>query len=128
MITKTPEITKIFINKGLFGFLMHDTLISKDIIETAQKKGKVKGITVEVGDLGHVPAEELKETLNRMVPDWHVEMVEKKAKVRCACGYEGEPKILEHSHGHCVFFCPKCKRVPEVIEGKDIVLKEVEVE
>jgi Zn finger protein HypA/HybF involved in hydrogenase expression len=110
---------------------MHDTLISKDIIEVAQehvKQGKIKGITVEVGDLGHLPAEELNKTLSSMVPDWHVKIVTRKAKVRCACGYEGEPDILEHSHGHSVYLCPKCKAVPEVIEGKDIVLKEVEVE
>ncbi|MBN1544841.1 hydrogenase maturation nickel metallochaperone HypA [Candidatus Woesearchaeota archaeon] len=107
---------------------MHDTLISKDIIETALKKGKVRGITVEVGDLGHLPAEELKETLQRMVPDWKITMTCRKAKVRCACGYRGEPKILEHSHGHSVFLCPKCGLVPEATEGQDIVLKQVEVE
>ncbi|MFC1742195.1 hydrogenase/urease maturation nickel metallochaperone HypA [Nanoarchaeota archaeon] len=106
---------------------MHDTLISKDIIEAAQKQGKVKSITVEVGDLGHLPLEELRETLVKMVP-WEVRMVSKKALVRCTCGYEGEPDIKDHSHGHSVFVCPKCGQVPEVLEGKDIVLKEVEVE
>lgn len=110
---------------------MHDTLISKDIIEAAQehaKHGKIKGITVEVGDLGHLPAEELNETLSSMVPDWKVKIVTKKAMVICECGYEGEPDILEHSHGHSVYLCPKCKSVPKVVEGADIVLKEVEVE
>ena len=110
---------------------MHDTLISKDIIDAAQKhakQGKVKGITVEVGGLGHLPAEELRETLSRMVPDWELKIVNRKAIVKCTCGYEGEPDIIEHSHGHSVYQCPKCKSVPEVTEGKDIVLKEVEVE
>jgi Zn finger protein HypA/HybF involved in hydrogenase expression len=107
---------------------MHDTIISQDIIEAAKRQGKVKGIIVEVGELGHVPAEELMETLSRMVPNWYVQIVQKKAKVKCLCGYIGEPKILEHTHGHSVFFCPKCKRVPELVEGKDIILKEVEIE
>jgi Zn finger protein HypA/HybF involved in hydrogenase expression len=107
---------------------MHDTIISQDIIEAAKRQGKVKGIIVEVGELGHVPAEELMETLSRMVPNWYVQIVPKKAKVKCLCGYVGEPKILEHTHGHSVYFCPKCKRVPELVEGKDIILKEVEVE
>jgi Zn finger protein HypA/HybF involved in hydrogenase expression len=106
---------------------MHDTLISQDIIETAKKQGKVKGITVEVGDLGHLPLEELREALEGRV-SWDVKLVPKKAKVRCECGFEGEPNILEHSHGHSVWVCPKCGKVPEVLEGKDIVLKEVEVE
>ncbi|MBW2971788.1 hydrogenase maturation nickel metallochaperone HypA [Candidatus Woesearchaeota archaeon] len=107
---------------------MHDALISKDIIGAARKQGKVKGITVEVGDLGHVPAEELKETLDKMVPDWQVRVVKKKAKVKCSCGYNGEPNILEHSHGHSLYTCPRCGLVPQVTEGQDIVLKEVEVE
>jgi Zn finger protein HypA/HybF involved in hydrogenase expression len=106
---------------------MHDTLISRDIIETAKKQGKVKSITVEVGDLGHLPAEELAETLKRMVP-WKVRITRKKAKAKCACGYVGEPRIEEHRHGNSVFFCPKCGMVPEITEGMDIILKQVEIE
>ncbi len=106
---------------------MHDTLISRDIIDAAKSYGKVTAITVEVGDLGHVPLEELKETLKTMVP-WRVKLIPKQAKVRCLCGYTGKPIIAEHSHGHSIFFCPKCKQVPELLEGKDIVLKEVTVE
>ena len=107
---------------------MHDTLISADIIGTAEKQGVVKGITVEVGDLGHVPAEELKTTLERLKPDWKITIARRRAKAKCNCGYEGEPEILEHRHGHAVYKCPKCGTIPEIIEGQDIVLKEVEVE
>ncbi|NQU78487.1 hydrogenase maturation nickel metallochaperone HypA [Candidatus Woesearchaeota archaeon] len=107
---------------------MHDTLISHDIIGTAKKKGHVRAITVEVGELGHVPADELKETLIRMVPEWDVRIETKKANSKCACGYQGSPKILEHSHGHAVYVCPECGDVPQLTEGADIVLKEVEIE
>ncbi|MFH1063755.1 MAG: hydrogenase/urease maturation nickel metallochaperone HypA [Candidatus Woesearchaeota archaeon] len=107
---------------------MHDTLISRDIIEAAQKQGKVKSITVEVGDLGHLPLGDLKATIETLVPDWKVNMVSKKAKVTCICGYSGEPDILEHRHGHSVYTCPKCGSVPKIVEGADIILKEVEVE
>ncbi|MBW2967593.1 hypothetical protein KY362_03840, partial [Candidatus Woesearchaeota archaeon] len=72
---------------------MHDTIISKDIIEAARKQGVVRSITVEVGDLGHVHAEELEETLKRMVPDWTVTITLKAAKAKCYCGYEGLPII-----------------------------------
>jgi Zn finger protein HypA/HybF involved in hydrogenase expression len=106
---------------------MHDTLISKDIIETAKKQGKVKSITVEVGALGHVPLEELKETLKGLV-DWNINMISKKAKVECVCGFVGAPNIIEHRHGHSVFFCPSCGSVPKVLEGEDIILKKVVVE
>lgn len=112
---------------------MHDTLISKDIIEAAQEQarqeqGRIKGVMIEVGDLGHLPAEELKETLSSMKPDWQIRLTSRKARVRCSCGYEGEPRILEHSHGHSVYTCPECGAVPELVEGGDIVLKEVIVE
>lgn len=112
---------------------MHDTLISKDIIGAAEKQaakhqGHVKSITVEVGDLGHLPLEELKDTLTQMKPDWDIKFVPKKAKAKCVCGFEGEPDILEHSHGHSVYVCPQCGSVPEITDGSDIILKEVEVE
>jgi Zn finger protein HypA/HybF involved in hydrogenase expression len=106
---------------------MHDLLISRDIIETAQKQGKVKAITVEVGDLGHLPADELEETLKRMVP-WKIRIKKKKAKAKCTCGFVGGPTIAEHRHGSSVYYCPKCGEVPEITEGRDIVLKQVEVE
>lgn len=107
---------------------MHETIIAKQIIDEAKKHGKVRAITVEVGDLAHLPLQETADTLRNMVPDWEVNMVRKKAKVKCSCGYEGEPKIIESGHDHHVFECPKCGAVPEVVDGKDIVLKEVELE
>ena len=107
---------------------MHETVFAQQIIEAAQKQGKVKKIVVEVGTLAHVPAEDMKEVLHRMMPDWEIEVIDTRSKVKCSCGYEGEPNIIEHSHDHVVFFCPKCKDVPEIISGKDITLKSVEVE
>ena len=107
---------------------MHDTLISADIIGAAEKQGVVTGIKVEVGDLGHVPAEELEITLKRLRPRWKITLVRRKAKAKCTCGYEGEPEIQEHRHGHSIYRCPKCGTIPEITEGQDIMLKEVEVE
>ena len=62
---------------------MHDTLISRDIIGAAQRQGKVTAITVEVGELGHVPAAELARTLRTMVPGWKVRITHRSAKARC---------------------------------------------
>lgn len=106
---------------------MHETIIAKDIIEAAQKQGKVKAITVEVGDLGHLPIEEMEATLKKMV-EWDVKMLRKPGKVKCECGFEGEPKIVEKQHGHTMFVCPECGAIPDVLEGEDIILKEVTVE
>ncbi len=106
---------------------MHETIIAADILNEAKKHGKVKKIFVEVGDLGHLPAEEMGETLRQLV-DWDVIITKKKGKVKCQCGYEGEPKILEKRHGFTSFVCPKCGNIPEILDGENIILKSLEVE
>ncbi len=117
----------IFINYLLIQNRMHETIFATQIIEEAKKYGDVKKIIVESGELGHVPPEEMRAVLERMVPDWEVVVEEKEAIVKCGCGYVGKPNIVERGHDHAVFFCPECNAVPEIIEGKDIVLKSVEL-
>ena len=106
---------------------MHEIPIANDIIKKAESQGKVKSALIEVGDLAHLSAEELDETLKNMVK-WNFIIKKKPAKVKCSCGYIGEPKIVEKRHGLTLFVCPKCSSIPKVLEGKDIVLREVEVE
>ena len=106
---------------------MHETVIAKAIIEEAKKQGKVRSITVEVGDLGHLPAHELKNHLESIVK-WKVNVIQKKATVTCVCGFYGEPRIIEKTHGHTLFTCPHCGNTPSIIEGENIVLKSVEVD
>ena len=106
---------------------MHETIIANDIINKAKEQGKVKSITVEVGDLAHLPAHELKETLSALV-NWKIKIIEKKARIKCSCGYIGEPKIIEKGHDSTVFVCPKCNKIPDILDGKDITLKEVIIE
>ena len=106
---------------------MHEINIVKQIIETAKKKGNVKSILVEVGELAHCSAEEIESALKKMV-DWQVIVATKRAIVKCKCGYEGNPKIIEKRHGLTLFVCPQCSELPKVYQGKDIVLKEVTVE
>ncbi len=108
---------------------MHEQTIAKIIIQEANKHGKVKAIVVEVGDLGHLPAHEMEEVLKTLT-DWDVKVLRKKATVKCEqCGYEGQPEIIEKGHDHNVFRCPDCKAMlPVIVDGADIILKEVEVE
>jgi len=106
---------------------MHETIIAKQIIEEAQKQGKVREITVEVGDLGHLPAHELEECLKGMTT-YKIKIKKKKAIIKCKCGYKGEPHIIEKAHDFSLYECPKCKAPnPEILEGKDIKLVEVKV-
>ena len=106
---------------------MHETIVARRLIEEAKKHGKVRSITVEVGELAHLPLEDLKPTLNEMV-DWQVNYKLKKAKVKCDCGYVGPPNILLRTHEHTYYECPRCGKVPRVLEGQYIKLVKVEVE
>lgn len=108
---------------------MHEQVIAKQIITEANRHGNVKGITVEVGDLGHLPIEEMESILKAMT-NWEITMVKKKATVKCnSCGIIGRPRILEKGHDHNVFECFECgNKMPEIVDGKDIILKEVETE
>ena len=105
---------------------MHETVIANKIIEDAKQHGEIKSAVIEVGELAHITAEELRETLSNMV-NWNITITEKKAKVNCDCGYEGTPKIIERKHDLIYFECPECGKVPNVLEGSQIILKEVEV-
>lgn len=107
---------------------MHEQTIAQHIIDDASKHGKVKTITIEVGDLAHLPADEMKLVLEKLT-DWEVNVISKKATISCECGYMGEPKISQHLHDSSIYECPKCKMMlPDVIDGQDIILKEVEVD
>jgi Zn finger protein HypA/HybF involved in hydrogenase expression len=105
---------------------MHETVFAHKIIEDAKKHGDVKSISIEVGELAHVPGHELLECLQGLV-DWDIEMVEKPSVVKCQCGFQGHPKILERGHDHFFIECPECGDIPELIDGKDIMLVDVTV-
>jgi len=107
---------------------MHEGLIAQKIIDKAKEQGTVKKITIEVGDLGHLPANEMKAKLEEMV-DWEIEVIKVPAVVECKCGYKGAPKILEKAHDLTLFECPVCGKIPfKIISGEEIVLKDVVVE
>ena len=108
---------------------MHDTVIANKIKEDAESKaeGKIKGIVLELGELASLDKHMLEHSMEH-VCGWDVKVEEKEAKVKCKCGFEGKPKIIERMHDFVLFECPECGDTPEVVSGGDIVIKEVEVE
>ncbi len=106
---------------------MHEIIIAKQIIDEAKKHGDVKKIIVEVGDLAHLPAEELEPAL-RNLANWEIRIIKTKATVQCSCGYKGKPKIIEHKHDSVLFECPKCCSLPKVLKGDEIILRKVVVD
>jgi Zn finger protein HypA/HybF involved in hydrogenase expression len=107
---------------------MHEHSIASKIIKDANSYGQVESIIIEVGDLAHLPADEMKNILKEKKPNWNIKVISKKALIRCICGYEGEPKIVQQMHDHNIYECPKCSQpLPKILEGEDIIIKEVEV-
>jgi Zn finger protein HypA/HybF involved in hydrogenase expression len=108
---------------------MHEHSIAQKIINDAKAYGKVKRLVVEVGDLAHLPADAMRKVLSEKKPNWEIEVIPKKAHVECICGYKGEPKIVQQMHDHNIYECPKCSMpLPKILEGEDIVIKEVDIE
>jgi len=105
---------------------MHEAIISEQIINDAKEHGEVNYIHVEVGDLAPITPDDLRNSVQNNA-GWKVDVTSKKGKVKCKCGYEGERRITAREHDLVLFECPKCKEVPRVVEGEDIVLKEVKV-
>lgn len=107
---------------------MHEQTIAQKIIADASAYGKVTGITIEVGDLAHLPAPEMKEVMEKLT-DWDITVIPKNAVITCTCGFTGKPEILEHMHDHSVYKCPACgAMLPKILDGHDIILKDVEIE
>ena len=96
---------------------MHELKLVNRIIEEAKKRG-AKSLKIEVGELAEATKEELEESLKNF--NGNINIVFKKSKVKCSCGYEGRANILEREHGFCLYNCPNCGKKPNVLDGGEI--------
>lgn len=103
---------------------MHEINVAKKILEEIGDK-KIKTVWLEVGELCDFFPEELRHTLEK-IGGIKVKIRIKSARVRCSCGYEGKPEIVEKTHGLVLYSCPKCKKKPKVIEGEEVKILKVE--
>jgi len=103
---------------------MHEHSFIQAIISNIENKDNVEVVVVEVGELAGIEGSHLKEHLVEGT-GWEVEVEEKKSRVKCECGYEGQAEIKERLHDLVIFACPKCGKIPEVLEGKDIKILKV---
>lgn len=100
--------------------------LAKRIVDVAKKKGKVKAIRLELGELAPILPGELEKALRALV-DWDIYIINKQSRTVCPCGFSGQPRIIQREHGFVTYVCPKCHKVPIVVEGASVVLKEVEL-
>ena len=105
---------------------MHEQVFVQDIIAAATKHGTVDAITVEVGELAPITRTDLEHAL--ALTGWKLTFAIRPGKVQCACGYLGRPIVTEKGHDYTIFHCPECQALlPRIVDGKDVVLKEVTV-
>lgn len=104
---------------------MHEMIFVKKILEEAKKAGASNFVRVEVGELAHLSAEELRMALEG-ASKMDFDIVFRESKVKCSCGYEGRARIIEKNHGYCIFNCPSCNRIPKILEGGEIKILGVE--
>ena len=106
--------------------MTHEQVYVQDIVQAATARGKVEAITVEVGELAPILAEDL-ETAMRFT-GWTLTVTTKPGTIQCRCGYTGSPVITDKGHDYTIFHCPECAAdLPVIIDGKDVVLKAVVV-
>ena len=103
---------------------MHEQGYIDAIVRDVEDRENVRKIVLEVGELAGIEGGHLKEhVVDRF--GWDVEIVEKNAVVKCECGFEGRPKILERLHDFVVFECPECGEIPEIVNGEDLKIVKV---
>jgi Zn finger protein HypA/HybF involved in hydrogenase expression len=103
---------------------MHEHSFIQAIIGNVEDPEKAKEVDIEVGELAGITADHLKEHLLEKV-NWVVDTRTREARVKCSCGFEGRPNILERLHDMVIFECPECNEIPEVVEGDSIKILRV---
>ncbi len=75
---------------------MHEQSIAQKIIHDAKLYGEVKSLTVEVGDLAHLPASEMKEVLE-INTNWKIKVIPKKQPSLVSVGSRENRKSFSNS-------------------------------
>lgn len=111
---------------------MHEYSIAYDIFATSKRAAvensatHIKKVCISVGEMTMVNPEQvifLFETMcededEPLFKDCSIESKTVPVKTKCSCGYEGSER----------FVCPDCGSLPEVIEGREIVVTNIEIE
>jgi hydrogenase nickel incorporation protein HypA/HybF len=122
---------------------LHEYSVAASLVEAVMdslrdKRVKmVKEVEIELGALSFITEDQMRDVFEMAAAGTPVEgaklsIVKKEGRVRCqGCGYEGDPEFHDEveDHHHVHLHCPKCNGVGiEILEGKDITLKNVRAE
>ncbi|HTY52273.1 MAG TPA: hydrogenase maturation nickel metallochaperone HypA [Methanomicrobiales archaeon] len=109
---------------------MHEYAIAHDIYMTARRAAQenranfVKRIHVDIGEMALVNPEQVDFLFHAIAEDdplFHGATLDcrtVKPRTRCVCGYEGDE----------IFVCPTCGALPEVVQGREIVVTSLEID
>ena len=109
---------------------MHEYAIAHDIYATARraaienKANLVKRIHVDIGEMALVNPEQVEflfQAISEEDPLFRGTTLVCRSvepKTRCSCGYVGDE----------IFICPGCGALPEVVQGREIVVTSLEVD
>ena len=109
---------------------MHEYSIAYDIYKTARRAAlengasQVKAIHVDIGEMAMVNPEQVEFLFSAIAAEdplfKDARLIPRTVKphLRCSCGYEGEE----------MFVCPSCGQMPELVEGREVVVNHIEIE
>ena len=109
---------------------MHEYSIAYDIYTTARRAAQenranlVKRIHVDIGEMALVNPEQVEflfKAISEDDPLFAGATLDTRPVVPracCACGYEGDE----------VFVCPRCGAMPELVQGREIVVTSIEID
>jgi len=109
---------------------MHEYAIAYDIYTTAKRAARenranlVKRIHVDVGEMALVNPEQVAFLFQAITEEDPLfsgaSLVCRpvKPRTRCSCGYEGDE----------IFVCPGCGALPDVVQGREIVVTSLEID
>jgi hydrogenase nickel incorporation protein HypA/HybF len=109
---------------------MHEYAIAHDIYMTARRAALenranlVKRIHVDIGEMALVNPEQVDFLFHAISEDdplfqgATLNCRPVAPRTKCTCGYEGEE----------IFVCPKCGALPEVMQGREIVVTSLEID
>jgi hydrogenase nickel incorporation protein HypA/HybF len=109
---------------------MHEFAIAYDLYSTARraaldnKAEQVKRVCVDIGEMAMVNPEQVRFLFQTLTEDdplfagAELECVIIEPESRCSCGYSGNER----------FVCPQCGSLPELVRGREIVVRHIEIE
>jgi len=123
---------------------MHEFTFAEGIIgqvlRLAEEKGalKVHRVGLEIGELAMISEEALRFAYSVLSEEFELlsgstlDITYRKGVVRCpGCGYSGELRTIHGEGFHTmfpVFTCPECGDRLEVVEGRDSIITNIEME